>query len=120
VSQELPGEFLDPDLFGEHPGVGLYQRRPMALMEVLLPLHDLDIASLIDVFGDLIVSIDPEMLEVDAVVGQIEVRSVRSLPGRGGWMLLLPLVFPSDAVQRQPVGHGHLLATSQPSVCQVS
>ena len=115
VVTKLPFEGIEEHILSMHPGVGFDQRGAVASVQLPLPLHARQVLVAIDVRCNVARTGDAEVLDVDAVIGQVEVRLVLA-PARAGRSILVgPFVLVADALQGEPVSDDALLVGPHPS-----
>ena len=83
---------------------GFDQRGAVLFMDPALPFHLAAVFVAVDERRGLALGIEPEMLDVDAVIGETEVGLVLALVRRGGIVLEGCFVFVGDAVEIEVVG----------------
>ena len=82
---------------------GFDQHGAVLFMNPALPIHLTEVLVVVDERRGPALGIEPEMLDVDAVLGEMEVRMVLALVRRGGIVLVGCFVFVGDAIEIEVV-----------------
>ena len=82
---------------------GFDQHGAVLFMDPALPIHLTVVLVVVDERRGLALGVEPEMLDVDAVIGEMKVGLVLALLRRGGIVLVGRFVFVGDAVEIEGV-----------------